>query len=188
MPLHCTGCGKEVDDDSKFCRHCGAQLNQDRRASASGFDRLSADSSAQQHWVARLIAYVIDVTAVLMAEVVFYGSLRASGSPFVPFFPPPWDPTVVTGFYGGLTMLFYAALMERYWGHTIGKRVVSLKTTSSAGGKPTLRQAFVRNVSKVFWLFLLLDIVGGFVTRGDYRERYLDRVAGTMVVAQARPA
>jgi hypothetical protein len=40
----------------------------------------------------------------------------------------------------------------------------------------------VRNISKIFFLFLLLDWLVGFATEGDPKQKLLDRSAGTTVI------
>ena len=55
------------------------------------------------------------------------------------------------------------------------------------GGKVTTEKAFIRNISKIFWPFLILDWLIGIATAGDKRQKYTDRIAGTTVV-QVRQA
>ncbi len=49
------------------------------------------------------------------------------------------------------------------------------------GGKITYSQSFIRNISKIHPLFLLLDWLIGIATPGDRRQKYSDRMAGTVV-------
>jgi ribosomal protein S27AE len=39
----------------------------------------------------------------------------------------------------------------------------------------------IRNVSKIYWIFLLIDLLVGGLTQGDPRQRFLDRIARTTV-------
>jgi uncharacterized RDD family membrane protein YckC len=51
------------------------------------------------------------------------------------------------------------------------------------GNKVTLDKSFIRNISKIYWLLLLLDWIVALVTPGaDRRQKYTDRIAGTTVV------
>ena len=48
--------------------------------------------------------------------------------------------------------------------------------------KGTLDKAFIRNISKIHSIFLLLDWLTAFVTpRDDRRQKYTDRISGTTV-------
>jgi len=56
------------------------------------------------------------------------------------------------------------------------------------GGKVPFGKAFIRNISKIYWLFLLLDWIIGIATPGpDRRQKYTDRMAGTTVVSVKQP-
>jgi hypothetical protein len=40
----------------------------------------------------------------------------------------------------------------------------------------------LRNISKIYWLLLLLDTVVGLATSKNYTQKFSDRFAGTEVV------
>jgi hypothetical protein len=61
--------------------------------------------------------------------------------------------------------------------------VVNLKVRTVDGKIPTMDVAFIRNVSKVFWLLYLLDVIVGLATPGEPTQKYTDRIAGTIVVS-----
>ena len=82
----------------------------------------------------------------------------------------------------GFLMLLYFPISETYWGATFGKSVMGLKVIAIKGGKPTLSQALVRNISKIYWILLLLDVIVGLATESDYKQKFSDRYAGTVVV------
>ncbi|MGD0477937.1 MAG: hypothetical protein ABSB29_07210 [Nitrososphaerales archaeon] len=47
-------------------------------------------------------------------------------------------------------------------------------------------EALVRNVSKLYWLLLILDIIVGLAVSKGYTQKYTDKLMGTSVVdAQA---
>jgi uncharacterized RDD family membrane protein YckC len=74
--------------------------------------------------------------------------------------------------------------MEASYGATLGKKVLGLQVQMVNGSKVTFDKAFIRNISKIFWLFLLLDWILGVATPGnDQRQKYTDRIAGTTVVS-----
>jgi len=74
--------------------------------------------------------------------------------------------------------------MDATYGGTLGKRILGFQVQMVDGGKVTFEKAFIRNMSKIFWLFLLLDWILGVAIPGrDQRQKYTDRIAGTTVVA-----
>ncbi len=56
------------------------------------------------------------------------------------------------------------------------------------GSRVTIDKSFIRNVSKIYWILLLLDWLGVFVnSSGDRRQKFSDRIAGTIVVQKSQP-
>jgi len=43
--------------------------------------------------------------------------------------------------------------------------------------------AFIRNISKIYWIIVLIDTVIGLATPGDPHQKVTDRIAGTTVVS-----
>jgi uncharacterized RDD family membrane protein YckC len=136
------------------------------------------------HWFLRLIAYIID--AVIFAVVVGILWLIL----FVPFliagalggFFAVWGWVFLFPFLLGLLMVIYFLYTEVNWGGTIGKRILGLRVQTVNGGRINYSQSFIRNISKIHPLFLLLDWLIGIATAGDRRQKYTDRIAGTVVI------
>lgn len=149
---------------------------------------MAATSSSAQfdlgHWVLRIIALIIDAVVlgvialilflVLLIPLVFVGALGA----FFAF----WGWVLVYPFVVGLIMVLYFLVLDVAWQGTLGKRVLGLRVQTVNGSRISYSQSFIRNVSKIFWLFLLLDWLIGIATPGDRRQKYSDRVAGVTVV------
>lgn len=132
-------------------------------------------------WLIRLIAYIIDgiiifvVTAIL--GVIAALAFVATGSLF--FFGGIW---LTFGLFGLLSILYFI-ILDIAWGATIGKRLMGLKVQTANGAKITFMQSIIRNISKIFWVFLFLDWLIAIVTAGpDKRQKLTDRWAGTTVV------
>lgn len=89
----------------------------------------------------------------------------------------------------GVVLVVYFAVLEAASEASIGKRILGLRVTTTGGQKPNLGEALVRNISKVFWILLLLDVVVGLATSKRYSQKLSDRLAGTEVVSSeaARP-
>ena len=185
MP-YCPKCGREVSEDARFCPNCGADLAgrvRESWGSETGFGRLSSDWRVQRHWLRRVIAYVIDFILVGIFTAVIFLILSL---PFL--FRAPWNWWVnwrtLFGFpsLAWVVYLLYFTLMESSYSYTFGKGGMGLKVVIVGGGPPNLTKAFLRNLSKVFWGFLLLDVILGLASRGDPRQRFMDQVAETTVV------
>jgi uncharacterized RDD family membrane protein YckC len=139
----------------------------------TGFDYLSQDSLLREHWLKRFIAIVIDFVIVYTPIWLVWASLGL-----------PW---VFPGYFGGVALFLYAFLFESAVGGTIGKMVVRMKAVPLHGSMSP-SQALIRNMSKVFPVFLLLDwVIGMAVDTKDPRQKWTDQVAHTSVIVHGHP-
>ena len=139
------------------------------------------------HWIYRLIAYIIDSIIVGIPATIIYLVITAVLSSNALFFAA-WGSLLVLPFLLGILQLFYFMILDTAWGGTIGKRVMGLQVQTVNGSKVPIDKSFIRNISKIYGLFLFLDWLIAVVTAGaDKRQKYTDRIAGTTVV-QARQA
>ena len=141
------------------------------------------------HWLLRLIAYIIDWVIIgiivgILWLIVFLPFLFIGA---VAGFFAAWGWVVVFPFIVGLLMVLYVLYTEVNWGGTIGKRILGLQVQKVSGGRITYGQSFIRNISKIHPLLLLLDWLIGIATPGDRRQKYSDRMAGTVVVQASQP-
>ena len=154
----------------------------------TGYARIFNSRNLQDYWIRRLVAFVIDVAivsiAVFVLELIIFWVVAVSTS--AAFGLPWWSTHSVTfPFYSGLFLLLYSAFTESSYGFTLGKRIMYLKVVTKQGNKPTLNRAFLRNVTKIYWLAILLDtIVSLAMSNRDPTHRYLDSYAGTTVVSE----
>ena len=142
-------------------------------------DTLLKESAAQGYWLRRLIALIIDgviigVVLGVIAAIGAIGFLLSGG---------------VSGFFfsgftilAGVLFILYFPLMESTRGASIGKQLMGLKVVSKSGTNPTLVEAFVRNVSIIHPLLLLLDVIVGLAVSKGYTQKYSDHLMGTSVV------
>ncbi len=135
----------------------------------TAFDLIGHNAALQEHWIRRFIAIVID--AIIIAVVVFIVNIAL----FV--FGWPW---YLWNLFTGVIWWLYSTFFEAAIGGTVGKKLVSLHVVAT-DGMMDLPRALVRNVSKIFPLLILVDLIVGWATPGDPRQRYLDRVAHTTV-------
>jgi len=161
-----------------------ASNNNELRRNNARDEKMSTGKSSQfdvNHWILRIIAYLIDSIIIgIIAGIIFIFAIAAvafSGLFFVGyylFFP----------FLFGIFEIIYFVIMEVYWGATLGKKILGLEVQNVNGNKVTFEKSFIRNISKIYWLFLLIDWLLGIVIPGqDQRQKYTDRIAGTTVVS-----
>jgi len=137
------------------------------------------------HWVLRFIALIIDsiilgIVAWILSSFVLV-SLLFSGAAYSLWLA--YGNFLILPLILGILQVFYFAILEVAWGGTIGKRLLGLKVQLTNGNKITIDKALIRNISKIYWLLLLLDWIIALVTPGaDRRQKYSDRIAGTTVV------
>ena len=152
------------------------------------FYQLTTSSSGQvdfNHWLWRLVAYVIDAIIIGIVSVIIGIILAAA--------------IVLTGAflfvgYGlffslfGILSILYFIVLDVVMGATIGKRVMGLEVQTVKGGRVSFGESFIRNISKIFPLVLFLDWLIAAVTEGkDRRQKISDRWAGTTVVQVKQP-
>ena len=149
-------------------------------------EKMSTGSSSQSDmmniWLMRFLALLIDsiILGIIAYVVVIFL-----------IFPLLWGAWWLWGFswlwisfVTGLFELLYFVIMEASSGATLGKKIIGLQVQTTSGGRATFDKAFIRNISKIFWLFLLLDWLIAVASPGpDPRQKYTDRIAGTTVVS-----
>jgi uncharacterized RDD family membrane protein YckC len=170
--VYCTHCGKEMPENSEFCPSCKSSIRHTNDLSGTAAEKILSESSLQQHWVKRAIAILIDSIIVGIATAIL-GVLTDMARIF------NW---LALPFVMGLMYVLYFTVTESIYGYTIGKKIVNLKVMKANGKKPGLQSAFLRNISKIHFLILLLDTLGGFFTSKDNHQRYVDQIANTTVV------
>jgi len=138
------------------------------------------------HWLLRIVAAIIDsIPWAIIIIILFYAVFWRD-----PFY---WR---WAGWFGGVWWLLWPLLWGIFWvlyctvleasssGATLGKRIMGLKVQMLDGSKATFNKAFIRNISKIYGLILIIDWIIGIATPGpDPRQRYFDRIAGTTVVS-----
>lgn len=144
----------------------------------TGLNILGSNKALQDHWIKRIVAYIID--AIIVWIVLTLILLAA--------FPVWW---AVGGFFGiffgfgallgALLALLYWIIQEGFMGGTVGKKIMGLRVVGTTGPMDLIR-ATIRNVTKIHGLLLLLDWILGLATEGDPRQKFTDRFAGTTVV------
>ncbi len=155
----------------------------------SAVDLIAHNGTLQEHWVKRLVAIIVDFILISVVGLILslLLALFIVVGPFGFYSPYDFLPVRVGGFLLGLLALGYFTIFEGSGGRTPGKAIMGLKVVSILGplghGKAALR-----NLSKLHWILLLVDVFVGFVTAGDPRQRFLDRLAETTVTRTGQGA
>ncbi len=183
----CAKCGAEIPAGAGLCPSCGAPASATGapQVPISGISTLTKDVTAQEYWVKRLFAYVIDAIVVyatigiVVAATVLPAFLAGV---FVPGYSPPVSLFgTFFGTFAGVLFLLYFTLAEATYGKTLGKRIMGLKVTTTSGGMPSLGTSLLRNISKIYWVLLLLDVILGLALEPGYTKKFSDRYLGTSV-------
>ncbi len=82
--------------------------------------------------------------------------------------------------FAALIILVYFTYLEANYSTTLGKIIMKIKVIADEGDL-TYKKALIRNLSKILWVPLIIDVLAGFAT-GDSKIRYLDKIAGTNVI------
>jgi uncharacterized RDD family membrane protein YckC len=177
VKIYCSKCGEELPEGAKFCAKCGTPVKLEARAETV-VARFERDPYLQDHWIKRLIAYIIDSIIVGAAAAILFGIAL-----FPVFIVNPFSFVNVFSFpfAMGLLYILYFPIAETVYGATLGKRLMGLRVVTKTGGKPSFEKAFIRNITKIHQVLLLLDLIGGLITSTDLHQKYTDRIANTTV-------
>jgi len=184
--MYCSNCGEKLDDGAKFCTKCGTPVNVNSKSGADKettkvetiIDRFQEDTQLQDYWVRRLIAYVIDIIAVSVIAALILAVLA-----FPVFITNPYGffNWVSFPFAKGAFAVAYFIIAETTYGATVGKHLLGLKVITKPDQKISLEKAFIRNISKIHEVFLLLDVIVGIVTLPNLNQKYTDEMANTTI-------
>jgi uncharacterized RDD family membrane protein YckC len=154
--------------------------------------KMATGSSSEldmNHWLYRFLAYIIDSIIILIPVYIIWSLVILSilfGGAWVWLFG--FGSWLILPLFFGIIEVLYFVILDVSWGATIGKRVLGLQVQMVNGGKVPFGAAFIRNISKIYPLFLLLDWIIGIATPGpDRRQKYTDRMAGTTVASVKQP-
>src|SRR3989454_1859166 len=187
--VYCWKCASELREDAAFCSKCGATVRGTMGVqSPTGFELLRDDKSVQNHWARRLIAYIIDVALVavvltIIAIVVSIPFLIGIGFPAVEMFPVVWAAWWGLWLGGPISLVpfLYFLLAEGLYGRTLGKEIMGLRVQRVDGKPMDMRSSLIRNISKIYWVLLLIDVAVGLGTHGEMSQKWSDRYIGTKV-------
>jgi len=142
---------------------------------ATALDLIEHDAALRDYWIKRCFASVIDAILVLTPVYVFMGLLALAGG----------DLWWMGGVGSGFVWFAYSTFFEVAMGATIGKMLTGMKVVSTEG-RLDPSQVVMRNITKIFALLIVFDMVIAFVTETtDPHQRYMDRMAKTALVFES---
>ena len=141
----------------------------------TAMDLISTDEDLRDHWIKRFIAIIIDY--VIVSVPVSILSLLMLG------LPPIGLPFIGLQ---GVFFFVYFLITEITMGASIGKRIMNLKVIALTG-ELDAGKVVIRNISKIVSIFLFIDLLIGFFTEGDPKQKLMDRYAGTSVILTNTP-
>jgi len=80
-----------------------------------------------------------------------------------------------------LVLFLYFLLAEGLYGRTLGKEIMGLRVQRVDGKPMDMRSSLIRNISKIYWVLLLIDVAVGLGTHGEMSQKWSDRYIGTKV-------
>src|SRR5438876_7962109 len=180
----------------RFCSKCGASVRGTMGVqSPTGFELLKDDKNVQNHWARRLIAFVIDavIVTVVLAIIAIAVSIPfiiglSFPSTSLGTFPAWWNAWWGLSFGGliPLVVFLYFFLAEGLYGKTLGKEIMGLQVQRVDGKPMDMRTSLIRNISKIYWVLLLIDVAVGVGTHGEMSQKWSDRYVGTKVEEKTR--
>src|SRR2546428_5045626 len=135
----------------------------------SAIDLIGRTPALEEHWIRRFFAALIDGLVVGVSYLLFALPLAFLGLVWY-----------IVPFLFGVVWVAYSMLLEALFSATIGKRLLKLRVVA-IDGNLYIMHCVIRNISKIYWLLFLLDVIIGGFTQGDPRQRLFDRLPRTTV-------
>lgn len=134
----------------------------------------------EYYWVRRLEALIVDIIILslfmwILSILLFWISAGVGVFSVLNY----WI------YIAALIIIAYFTYMEGKTGSTFGKRLLNLKVEAKEGDMD-YKKAFIRNLSKILYLPLIVDFILGYIF-GESKDRILDKASGTYVVLAQEP-
>jgi uncharacterized RDD family membrane protein YckC len=155
--MFCPKCGKQAEDNAKFCQVCGGALEATPVTLATPI--------AFAGFGTRFVAWLIDIIVILVAGGIV--SVFTFGAGTVLFLVGPW--------------MYEAFMLSSEWQATVGKRAMSIVVTGIDGNRISFARATGRHFAKILSTFILCIgyVMAAFTAK---KQALHDLLAETLVV------
>jgi len=132
----------------------------------------------QNLWGKRFTALIIDAFVISLIiwilSALIYPLIGLVGGFGILNYWPILTVLIITGYF---------TYLEGNYSTTFGKTLMKIRVVSDKD-KLNYQKAFIRNLSKILWIPLIIDLIAGYAAGGS-KIRYLDKIAGTDVISLA---
>jgi len=132
----------------------------------------------QNLWGKRFTALIIDAFVISLIiwilSALIYPLIGLVGGFGILNYWPILAVLIITGYF---------TYLEGNYNTTFGKTLMKIRVVSDKD-KLNYQKAFIRNLSKILWIPLIIDFIAGYAAGGS-KIRYLDKIAGTDVISLA---
>ena len=129
----------------------------------------------ENFWGRRFIALVVDIIILTLLMWILSAIVFVIGAGVGIFSSLSYWIFIVA-----VIIIVYFTYLEGKSSRTLGKRLFNLKVVAEKG-EMDYKKAFIRNLSKILYLPLILDLILGFIFVKS-NDRLLDKISGTYVV------
>ena len=135
-------------------------------------------------WEDRFVAWIIDFVIVsIIINILFFGFSANYSFPFWGIYidengvgiKEPYEYIIASSIF-----FIYWVILEFFYGQTIGKKVVHIKTTNLFGERPNIVNIALEVFGKSF--LLPIDIILGLIFASKRRQRIFNKVGGTIII------
>jgi uncharacterized RDD family membrane protein YckC len=127
----------------------------------------------------RVLAYLIDFF-IVSALMWIFAQIAA-------FIIIPYSMFLIYNYFIFLipfVILLYFVISEKKKRTTVGKNLMFLEIVSMDGGEISYKQAIIRNLSKLYWLPIIGDVLIGKLVKGS-NDRILGELSKTNVIIES---
>lgn len=126
----------------------------------------------------RFIAYVLDfcIISAIIWPIAYLLFIKCNYYYMIQLYQ---DWLIVNPF----VVLIYFVFCEKIKGTTVGKLLTFIEVEDIDGGRISYKQSIIRNISKIYGVFIIFDLVIGQLY-GNKSERILGQLSKTKVVPE----
>jgi uncharacterized RDD family membrane protein YckC len=135
------------------------------------------------NWTDRFVAWLIDFIIISIGLVILFALIA------FPFWLMHYGNDMTVDYrnirpthylLSSLVFFAYWAYFESTSGQSVGKRLLSIKTTDLSGKKVDIKSAVIESFGKSF--LLPIDVILGWIFTNNKRQRIFNKISNTLVI------